>query len=183
VIFLALTGGGVFLSIMLSRHYPIIFFVLVILLTVPQMVVFDYPTASWLVIPIAVYNVARWMAPRYSRISIVVSLIVTAMGPARWIARGTSGAELGTLMILLGISGAGVVTTAYSLARRKHEVEAARAQQMLRETDVAQLQLAEQAARQRSVETRIRTGIARELHDIVAHSISVMVIQAEGGLA
>lgn len=33
------------------------------------------------------------------------------------------------------------------------------------------------------IEARVRTDIARELHDVVAHSLSVMIVQADGGKA
>ncbi|WP_163455187.1 histidine kinase, partial [Escherichia coli] len=43
--------------------------------------------------------------------------------------------------------------------------------------------LAEREQQARVAEERTRNEIARELHDIVAHSLSVMIVQAEGGKA
>jgi signal transduction histidine kinase len=43
--------------------------------------------------------------------------------------------------------------------------------------------ITEREQQARLAESRARTQIARELHDIVAHSLSVMIVQAEGGRA
>jgi len=177
-------GMGIFCSVVLRHHYPGVFFIVVMILVVLQMIWLSYPTISWIVIPLAMFDVARRLAPYWARIGLAIALIVAFIWPIRWMVTAlVSEPNLRTIMILAGVAAAGAVSTAYSVGRRGYEVEAAHSRQVLAEKDAAQLQIAEQAARQHSLETQVRTTIARELHDIVAHSISVMVVQAEGGLA
>jgi signal transduction histidine kinase len=184
IVIIAITGVIVFLSVALRHHYPILFFFCVTVLIVIQGALLDYPTVSWMVLPMAVFDVARHLKPRTSYIYLSVALISTSLGPLRWllVVHGHD-PDLRTTMVLIGLSMAGVVTTAYSIGRRRRDADQARIRQKLSEERAAQLELAEKTARQRSVEHQIRTAVARELHDIVAHSISVMVVQAEGGLA
>lgn len=177
-------GVGVFSAITLRRHYPGLFFLVSTCLIILQVVLLPFPTVSWLVVPVAVYDVARWLPYQKARIYLVVALAIAFIEPVRWMTASVFGnSDLRTVVILVGVSAAGVVSTAYSIGRRRYDVEAARTRQLQAERDAADLQIAEQAANQRTLETQIRTNIARELHDIVAHSISVMVVQAEGGLA
>ncbi|MCL2482862.1 MAG: histidine kinase [Propionibacteriaceae bacterium] len=177
-------GVAVFLSSILRHHYPGLFFLTGLLFVILQIIFLTYPTVSWIVMPLAMYDVARWIPSKRARIYLILALIVAFIEPVRWIAAHLFGdSDLRTMVILVGLSAAGVVTTAYSIGRSRHEVEAARARQVFAEKDAAALQIAEQAARQGSLEAQIRASIARELHDVVAHSISVMVVQAEGGLA
>ena len=180
----AILGALVFLAIVLRRHYPTVFFSAVMVLILLQMILLSFPTISWVVIPLAVYDVARRTSLWTARGGLVIALVVALVWPFRWMLTAmTDNPNLRTLMILVGAAAIGAVTTAYSIGRRGHDVYEAHARQVEAERDAARLQIAEQTARQHSLETQIRTNIARELHDIVAHSISVMVVQAEGGLA
>ena len=181
-IILIVGGALVFLCIILRRHYPMVFFSVVVALLLVQAWFVKFPTISLIVLLLAIFDVARWMKPRTSHISLVVALLVMMAGPIRLILSSMSGPSL-TVILLVAVSGVGAVTTAYTVARRSQDVSQARAQQLQAERDAARLQIAEQTARQHSLETQIRTNIARELHDIVAHSVAVMVVQAEGGLA
>jgi len=180
----ATLGTIVFLAIILRRHYPTVFFTVVMVLILLQMILLSFPTISWVVIPLAVYDVARRTPMWTARGGLIIALIVALVWPFRWMLTAmTDNPNLRTLMILVGAAAIGAVTTAYSIGRRGHDVYEAHSRQVEAERDAARLQIAEQTARQHNLETQIRTNIARELHDVVAHSISVMVVQAEGGLA
>ena len=72
---------------------------------------------------------------------------------------------------------------AYLLGRRLRERLEATEQQSRAATERRRLQESEQEQRARAVAIDERSRIARELHDIVAHSLSVIVVQAEGGRA
>jgi signal transduction histidine kinase len=180
LVFLAITGTVAYLSVILRRHYPPIFFLIVCLVLLVELAFRDTPTSSWFLIPLAVHAVARWMPTISTRICLALALMLTSLATIRWmIANPDHRYE----MLLIAITIGAVVVACYSAARRMSVVDEALVRQKLAETDAGHLKEAEQVARQRTIENQIRTSVARELHDVVAHSISVMVVQAEGGLA
>ncbi|MCL2785450.1 MAG: histidine kinase [Propionibacteriaceae bacterium] len=177
-------GFLAFLTMIFWRHYPEIFFYSLLVMILLQFVFLAFPMISLIIIPVAVFDVSRRKPSRRAQLCLTSAIILAILGPVLWLLAGTfAGSAFQTIIILIGLSVAGSAITAYALGRRGYDVEAARAQQVLAEIDAAEHQIAEEAARQLGIETQIRTDIARELHDIVAHSIAVMVVQAEGGLA
>ncbi|MDR0960839.1 MAG: sensor histidine kinase [Propionibacteriaceae bacterium] len=174
-------GSAVFLSYWLRHHYPELFLIGVfvgnaILLVAP------YPTAAYLVLIAAVYDFAHWYAPPRVRLGLIVGLVFALVAPLIWWFSKTFGDGYWMAIIFAAILVAAVIT-AYSMGRRTHDVEEARVKQAVAEEDRRRVEIMELQAEKRGAEVRIRTDIARELHDIVAHSISVMVVQAEGGRA
>ncbi|MFC9296364.1 sensor histidine kinase [Streptomyces sp. NPDC057011] len=115
---------------------------------------------------IAFYTVALQCAPRVRAAVGLVSVLVVAL---------SVGWETGTareLLFTLFVSGA-----AYALGRLQHTRQAyteaveARAAELERANRIE----AEQAA------ARERARIAREMHDILSHAVSIMIVQAEAG--
>ena len=104
----------------------------------------------------AIYGLTVWTAPRVFRVAVVFVPISSLAGAA---AAGH---------FENGVPFAVVVVTAMLLVRRVVGDRERRAQLAERERDVA--------AREAVVEERAR--IARELHDAIAHHVSVMVVQA-----
>ena len=193
---IVLIGGGaaVFLCIILRRHYPLLFLGLVVVLLVLQGILFDWPTISMIVVLLAIFNVARWMSPRAAQISLTVGLLVFLPGLVRimpallrtmpnMVERVPDLPSLTALTFAVTVFGIASGVAAYVVGRRGQEASLAQAIQIQAERDASRLQMAEQSARQRVLESQIRTNIARELHDIVTHSVAVIVVQAEGGLA
>lgn len=136
----------------------------------------------WLVVPtdlvvlVSLYSVTVY-GPRWASRTAMASVVA---GSAVLAVRVT--VEMGLSEGLLGGGGAAVITTALGLAtfafgllRRTREdrlvVLRERADRLERERD-QQHRLAASAERSR---------IAREMHDVVAHSLSVVVAQADGG--
>jgi signal transduction histidine kinase len=122
---------------------------------------------NWLAVLVAVYSVGAHTAGRRRTYAAVVGLVAV-------LSVGTSAIVNSDLTLVDGIAAVGLLTGAFVLGdnvqRRRQHVEslADRAERAERERDLL--------ARERVAEERNR--IARELHDIVAHSVSAMVIQA-----
>ena len=123
--------------------------------------------ATWLAVLVAVYSVGAHTEGRRR-----VRAVVTALGVV--LTAGTIAVATGDLTLVDGVSAIGLLTGAFvlgdNLRRRRQHLEslADRAERAERERDLL--------ARERVAEERNR--IARELHDIVAHSVSVIVVQA-----
>ncbi|MFK5037039.1 histidine kinase, partial [Klebsiella pneumoniae] len=87
------------------------------------------------------------------------------------------------LLVLAMTVCAGLVLTPYAVGRRLRESALIDSQQRIVKAQRYRAILAEREQQARVAEERTRNEIARELHDIVAHSLSVMIVQAEGGKA
>jgi signal transduction histidine kinase len=122
---------------------------------------------SWLAVLVGVYSLGAHTEGRMRTRVVGVVFVVVLIS-------GTIAVATDDLRLVDGVATIGMLTAAFvlgdNLRRRRQHVEALadRAERAEREREML--------ARERVAEERNR--IARELHDIVAHSVSVMVIQA-----
>lgn len=164
----------------LRSHYPQVMLLLSALGGVAHLFVANGPLPCLVVVPLIVYSVAREVDATSSRTAVLVGLIGAVVGPVHWF--WANGWEINFLVVVILVC-TGMVLTPYVIGRRLRESENAKEAAERLEQERVQTLLAERDQRARMAEINARQQIARELHDIVAHSLSVMVVQAEGGRA
>ncbi|SDT42354.1 Signal transduction histidine kinase [Friedmanniella luteola] len=148
-----------------------------------QLLTLSQPMIGIVVVPMLVYAAARWGSRSVSHAGLALGLAGALLGPARW-ALPVYSSSTAMVYFAMGVTGcAGVVLAAYLVGRRGRESVENRRERQLSELERSRLRLAEQEQRAAVAAVDERNRIARELHDIVAHSLSVIVVQAEGGRA
>ena len=148
-----------------------------------QLVAVPNPMVGIVVVPALVYSAARWGDRTDGQSALMLGLVGAVLGPVRWaLSVGSPSAAL--IYFAMGVTGcAGIVLAAYLVGRRRREgLENVRERESS-ELERSRLMLAEQQQRAAVSAVDERNRIARDLHDIVAHSLSVIVVQAEGGKA
>lgn len=173
------TIAGTAIALLFRRRAPLTVLVVVLLLT--TVVTFAAETNLVLAVPIALYAVAAFRSPTIGWIAALAAFAVTTVSLFLWLPELTE--RLGTPtafdvpVVLLTIAMAdavGVLLGANTWQRAERvRTLTERAEQLARERD-SQAQIATLAERGR---------IAREMHDIVAHSLSVMITLADGASA
>ncbi|MFB2554369.1 sensor histidine kinase [Herbiconiux liangxiaofengii] len=165
------TTAGVSVALLFRRHVPVITAAICIgsmLVPIPHGLQLDFTPALVAIYALAVYRSTRsaWIATAATVATSVVSISVQSGGdPVATIAFGILAALFATIATLVGIT--------FGNRRRYIEALLARAAQLARERDQrAQLAVASERAR-----------IAREMHDIVAHSLTVIVALSDGAEA
>lgn len=171
--------------VVLRRHSPILMLVAVTIAGVMQLIVANAPMATLAVIPVVSYTMARWIPGTEARWVVAVGGIAAVLGPVRWIIDDPAYISLKTLLslVLAWSVCIGLVITPYAIGRRVREAVAADQDRVEVAEERYQRLLDEREQAARLAESKARSQIARELHDIVAHSLSVMIVQAEGGKA
>lgn len=172
------------LSIALRRTHPMLMLALMTLSGFLQLAFFSAPLGAIIAVPIACYSIARWVVGREARYVLYIGLTASVLGPVRWVMDGgySSGSELFGV-VFLGMSCAAAVVVPYLIGRRVLESNLANQDRVLASQAVAESEQARREQAERFTEARVRSEIARELHDIVAHSLSVIIVQADGGKA
>jgi signal transduction histidine kinase len=170
-------------SLMMRRVLPPVALAVATAGALGQLLTSSTPMIGIVVVPMVIYSAARWGSRSTGQAALLLGLLGSLLGPAFWaLSVGQSAAAL--VYFAMGVTGcAGIVLAAYLVGRRRREgVENIRERE-LSELERSRLMLAEQQQRAAVAAVDERNRIARELHDIVAHSLSVIVVQAEGGRA
>lgn len=179
----AVLSAMLVLPLMVRRQWPAAALAVAAVAAFAQAVLIPDPLLSIVVVPILIYTVARWTSGSLGRIALLIGLVGSAIGPARWIL--VDSYYLGSLgaFAMTGLACVGAVGGSYLVGRRRREGAENFQQREQSEAERHALMLAEQEQRSQVITVNERNRIARELHDIVAHSLSVIVVQAEGGRA
>lgn len=179
---LAMVGALVF-----RRHSPMLTFGLVTIFGIAHLSTLNRPTFSLVAVPIVAYAVARWVPGLITRSVLVVGAVAAVIGPYRWF--WDLGGYLeespreGMLFFTFACLCFGAVATPYIIGRRVAEGADARERELETERELYARAAVEREQQARLAEASTRAQIARELHDVVAHSLSIIIVQAEGGRA
>ncbi len=170
------TGLIIGAPLVFRRRYTLTMFWAVILIGAVQVFFSARPTASDLAVPMALYALAAYRPRRLSLVGFAVCLAGAAAFILSWIpVRNHSSFAWTTWLLVYGVLASPSVI-AWVLGdsmryRRAYYLDLEdKARRLERERD-QQAEIGAAAERAR---------IARELHDVIAHNVSVMVVQAEG---
>lgn len=167
------------------RSRPATTFALVWLFSGVQALVYDYPAIGQLAYPVALYSLARFGHSRDALVGLVLSLVATGVAAWVWVTAGRyddpppgvvqPDLSLATFLPYTLTVGA-IVIAAWALGtqgriRRAYE-------EALLDRGERMAEEAEQRTRAAAAEERTR--VAREMHDVVAHGITGMIVQADG---
>lgn len=167
----------------IRRRYPSACLAAAVFAAALHVVVLHQPSFAIVAVPMYIYSFARWSVRGVRRPALLIAVAGSFAGPARWLLIPDPSLRAIPVAVITTLACAGMVGVAYVVgSRRREQVERA-AQAVAARVERARLVAAEQEQRARIAAIDERTRIARELHDIVAHSLSVIVVQAEGGRA
>jgi signal transduction histidine kinase len=159
--------------VVFRRTYPIAAFAAAVAIGGLQVLIDSRPNPTDLVIVILLYTLAAYTPRRISITGLAICLVGSAAAVGRWMPDQLSllnSVLVGSIMFAGPALIAWVFGDSMRYRRAYYTGLEDRAARLEAERD-AQAQIAAAAERAR---------IARELHDVVAHNVSVMVVQADG---
>ncbi|MEO9321986.1 sensor histidine kinase [Nocardioides sp. C4-1] len=157
------------------RAHPDAVFAAVAAASALQVVVHDNPLHSQLAFPIAVYSVARYSTARAGLVALVVGAVAAVVATVDWIT-GFDGVVNVRSFTPYFLTVSAFVVTAWALGTQGRTRAAYVATLVERGERIRQD--AEQRVALAAADERAR--IAREMHDVVAHGLTVVVVQADG---
>ena len=140
------------------------------------------PVPAMLTVLVVIFSPARYLSLTAGLVVIPLGIAASIIGPLSWLGRIPEGQRFlaGGLLSLLCLS---AMVNAYLLGRRiTVQGHVAKLDEALAEERFLAGERSTQDATELA-DGRARAEVARELHDVVAHSLSVIVVQAEGAKA
>ncbi len=161
--------------LVVRRVFPATSFALVSLLCLLQLRVISSPIWGDIAILVSVASVARYGATWARWASLGVSLFGAVIGPLQWRGGIDNIHQNSDLYPMLAANLAVVTCWVLGDLRRTRAIYVA-------ELEERNVRLAAERDQQAVIAAAAeRQRIAREMHDVVAHSLSVIVVQADGG--
>jgi signal transduction histidine kinase len=158
----------------LRRSYPTWAFAAGIVIGAVQVLFNVRPSATDVAVVILLYTLAAYRPRRVSVSGLAVCLLGSAIAVARWWTPGDLTAVNWLLVSTIMFAGPSLIAWVLGDSMRYR-----RAYYTGLEDRAARLE-AERDAQAQIAAAAERARIARELHDVVAHNVSVMVVQADG---
>lgn len=171
----AVLGVAQIVPLLWRREHPVPSFAAITVATGVQPLVLDAPLWSQVAFPIATYSVARYAGTGWGLGALAVGVAGAVVGSLTWLAGFEAELTAATFTPYF-VTIATLVLAAWALGTlgrtRQAYVDALidRGERIAHEA-AQQVELAAAAERAR---------IAREMHDVVAHGLSVIVVQADG---
>ncbi|MEU0396837.1 sensor histidine kinase [Streptomyces sp. NPDC006208] len=161
------------LVVALRRLMPEKMLVLAAVLGIAQLVLDVGVNPGDFAMLVIIYTVAAHDGPRWaSRLALIGGLSAASLAQIRWPTHGAETAERVFLTVIMSLPFALAWVLGDSIrTRRAYFAQLEERAGRMEEERAAQAKVAVAAERAR---------IARELHDVVAHNVSVMVVQADG---
>ncbi|MEV7429768.1 sensor histidine kinase [Nocardioides sp. NPDC092400] len=171
--FLLLSAAAI-VPLLWRRSHPVAVFWAVTAVHVLQVLAVDEPVLGQVAWPVAVYSVARHAPARHGWAALAVSALAAVTASLDWGGTGTD-TQWSTVVANTMFLGA-IAATAWALGTlgrtRQAYVDA-----LVERSARVEREAAQQVALAGADE---RARIAREMHDVVAHGLSVIVVQADG---
>lgn len=157
------------------RRHPVAVFVAIVVASGTQVLLIDVPLHSQLAFPIALYSLARFSSAAPAAVGLAVGLTAGAVASLDWLAGFDAEIRPGTFAPYFLTIGA-IAVAAWALGTQGR-IRRAYVDALLERGERIEREAAQQVALAASAE---RARIAREMHDVVAHGLTVMVVQADG---
>ena len=160
--------------LLVRRTHPVASFAMVTTAMASQVPFVAHPLWGQVAMPVAVYSVTTYARRDQARAALLVALVGGLAGPFSWL-RSYGGNSLGYIAMMFAVTELLVIApwALGSLTRTRRAYVAQlidRGHRLARE--------AEQRAELATSDERAR--IAREMHDVIAHGLSMMIVQADG---
>jgi signal transduction histidine kinase len=164
---------GLSASLAFRRSHPVIALAWATAAASAQAALLSTLTLSVVVVPVLVYSLARWSDRGLAWTALGIGLAGAIWGPVTW--QQPSRAEASDTLVAIATY-AGIVILAHVFGRSERD----RADAQLVRRRLGRI---EQERAIQDAAAAERAEMAREVHDIVAHSLSMIAVQAEGGRA
>ena len=160
--------------VMFRRRYPVQAFAVAVAAGAVQVLTDTRPLLGCdLAIPVLLYTLAAYRPRRQSVPGLVVCLIGSVAAVTVWVPNALGAVQqIGLALVIFGGTALLAWVLGDSMAYRRAYLTSL-------EDRAARLEREQQANAQIAAAAE-RARIARELHDVIAHNVSVMVVQADG---
>jgi signal transduction histidine kinase len=174
-----LVGLALFAGLVWRRSHPLFFLVWTLLLVAVHTIVVPLPFSGLVTVPVAIHAVTRFTVGRVKWPALALGVVAAVACPLRWYFIHTRTDELLVVAILGIVSFLGVVLAAYAVGRRGSDLALQRQQSEEAALERQRCDLEVEASDQRAADLESRAALADDLHDGLAHAISLILVQAE----